>query len=372
SLSAAIGAAHSNMARVERLITVGPLVAMVATGLVAFFTARQVTSALRGMVSRLSEIQASWDLTQRLDVRGDDELGQLVHGCNGFISTLERLVTDLKVVSGSVTGAAGQIAEANERIDEHLRHLESDTTQVASAVQEMSATIQEIASRGREALEASASARREASEGGEVVSAQASHMSGITEGVERAVQAVQDLGARTEAINEVVSVINEIADQTNLLALNAAIEAARAGEHGRGFAVVADEVQKLADRTTVATTEITGSIGLIREETERVVGQIRSSRDAVEEGLGLTNRAGAALGAIQTSSNGVTTLIEEISTMIDEHVSVSDQMSSRVAGINEATAESVRAAHRTSEAAASLSEDVSRLTSMIAQFRTSA
>ena len=194
-------------------------------------------------------------------------------------------------------------------------------------------------------------------------------MNEIAEAVGRAASTVRELGSRAEQIGAVIEVINDIADQTNLLALNAAIEAARAGEHGRGFAVVADEVRKLADRTMKATDEISTSIEAIQADTRGAVDQMETGNKSVEHGMGLANEAGEALRTIMAGSQQVLEVIEQIASATEQQASAAEEISHSVEGIRSVAQEANQGVDQAAHAAADLSRKSEDLQEMIRQFK---
>ncbi|MCX5689883.1 MAG: methyl-accepting chemotaxis protein, partial [Planctomycetota bacterium] len=208
-----------------------------------------------------------------------------------------------------------------------------------------------------------------ATEGGQVVQETIQGMRAIAEAVTAGASSVQELGRRGEQIGEIIKVINDIADQTNLLALNAAIEAARAGEHGRGFAVVADEVRKLADRTTNATEEIAQSIQAIQQETQGAVAKMNMGTSQVEVGVGRATKAGESLRAIVSSAEDVALMIRSIAAAAEEQSAAGEQVSRSIQGINSVTSETANGAEQAAQAAADLSAKAESLRGLVSSFR---
>jgi methyl-accepting chemotaxis protein len=191
----------------------------------------------------------------------------------------------------------------------------------------------------------------------------------IADDVKRSAEAVTSLGKKGEQIGQIIEVINDIAEQTNLLALNAAIEAARAGEHGRGFAVVADEVRKLAERTTTATEEVARSIKEIQADTDGAVKRIESGSKRVAKGVELANNAGGALGKIVDASHSVASMVESIAAAAEEQSAASEQISRSIEQINAVTLESTQGAQQAAQAATQLSQQAELLQSMVGKFK---
>ncbi|MEM9373287.1 MAG: methyl-accepting chemotaxis protein, partial [Planctomycetota bacterium] len=209
----------------------------------------------------------------------------------------------------------------------------------------------------------------EAEEGGTVVADTITEIQGIADQVRQSVDAVAALGVKSEQIGEIIAVINDIADQTNLLALNAAIEAARAGEHGRGFAVVADEVRKLAERTTTATEQVSRSIREIQSDTKTAIEQIEQGSSRVENGVQMASNAGGSLDRIVDASQTLRSMVDDIAHAIEEQKIGADQIAHSTTGIVQVTQESASAATEANAAAANLSQQAERLLSMTSQFK---
>jgi methyl-accepting chemotaxis protein len=234
----------------------------------------------------------------------------------------------------------------------------SQATEVAGAVEEMTKTIIENSRNAANTVETARQAKVSAEQGGHVVEETVVGMKRIAEVVRQSAATVQELGKSSDQIGEIITVIDDIADQTNLLALNAAIEAARAGEQGRGFAVVADEVRKLAERTTKATKEIAGMITRIQTDTQGAVTAMEEGTKQVSTGIALADKAGASLHEIVNVSQKVTDAVTQIAGASEEQSKASEQISRNVEGISNVTNESAMGVQQIAQAA----EDLNRLT----------
>ncbi|MEM6749419.1 MAG: methyl-accepting chemotaxis protein [Planctomycetota bacterium] len=325
---------------------------------------------VKALIHRVRDIaEGEGDLTQRLEVRSKDELGQLAGWFNHFIAKVHDVIAEVVGTTEDVAAASTQIASSSEQIAGGMNEQSQQITQVSAAVEEMSASVIEVAKKSADASGASEQAGRAADEGGEVIRETITDMGAISDAVASSSSQVESLGKRGEEIGEIVSVINDIADQTNLLALNAAIEAARAGEHGRGFAVVADEVRKLADRTTKATEEIGQSINAIREETAGAVDQMGQSAERVSAGVERAEQSGDSLRKIVASAKEVSSMIQSIAAAAEEQSAAAEQVSCNIESISQVTRQAAEGTNQAADAATSLSATSERLLQLVGSFK---
>lgn len=346
------------------------LAVIITLSLVILFVVRSISKAIKHVVDRLNDIASGdGDLTQRVDESRKDELGQLAKAFNTFVKKIHSLISDVSGVANDVAAASGQMAATSSEMAESMNEQSRRATEVAAAVEEMSSTVSHVAQMSSDTARAADQAGAQAQSGGKIVSNTVEGMRAISDVVNESAKAIFELGKRGEQIGQIISVINDIADQTNLLALNAAIEAARAGEHGRGFAVVADEVRKLAERTTTATKEVAQSITAIQTETDTAVNRMNEGTKRVEEGVNLAEQAGQSLHSIVEGSDKVARLIQSIAASSEQQSSTSQIISQNVDSINATTRHSAEGAQQAALAANQLSEKSEQLRSLVGQFK---
>ncbi len=309
-----------------------------------------------------------------LNIKSKDEAGTLAGALNETKNELGRL---LGSAMGEVSGTATQVASASEELSatvhQMTRRLDEQTkrsAQVATASTEMSQTVVDIARNASEIAASAAGTLKTAETGEGVVRQTVSEVRMISDSVARSAEGITALGERSKQIFEIVDVIKDIADQTNLLALNAAIEAARAGEQGRGFAVVADEVRKLAEKTTKATAEVGEMIGAIQNETDRAVHAMNESQSRVEKGVSLSTEAGEALRKILESVRGLQSMVQQIASATEEMSTVSDSISSDIEMIADVSKEASGGASQIEEASNDLAKLSADLLEVTKKFKT--
>jgi methyl-accepting chemotaxis protein len=298
------------------------------------------------------------DMTVRMHGTYNGDLLGMKESINTVGVSLEDALLKVSDAAEAAASASTEISSSAEQLAAGAQQQTSQAGEVASAVEEMARTIAANSKNAAVAADTAKSARESAEVGGKAVSDTVQGMRRIAEVVHRSAGTVRELGKSSDQIGEIITVIDDIADQTNLLALNAAIEAARAGEQGRGFAVVADEVRKLAERTTRATKEIADMIRKIQKDTVGAVTSMDEGTKEVEQGIALADKAGTSLSQIVSVIQQVTDMIAQIATASEEQSGASDEISKNVEAISKVTSETALGTQQIARAA----EDLNRLT----------
>lgn len=288
---------------------------------------------LKSVVADLSK--GSGDLTQRLDVVSQDEIGQISHSINLFIEKLQKMFVEVSQSSHSIDTAVSQINSQTESNLQTLNNHNIETEQAITAINEMSATAESIAQNASDAAKLTEHTSANAEESKEIVSQAVNSVSALVDEVSSMSQSIGTMSADTKQISTVLQVIGEIAEQTNLLALNAAIEAARAGEQGRGFAVVADEVRALAARTQDSTSQINEMLSKLRNATDNVVSAMESTRNSCENTAENTNKVMDSLNQVTDSVIEINELNALMATSADQQSQVTEEVNRNMVAIQQ-------------------------------------
>lgn len=354
------------------VLVLGLLIVGSVLVVMAWYIIRSITKSISMLSEVIADIQSNNDLTQTVDLNSKDELGRLATHFNSLISTLKQIIVEVNATSGQVASAASEVSASSEELSDGIKEQSDRVYQMSAAIEEMSSSVQMVADQADKASNDAQNASEIARTGRQVVAETVDGMKGIDEAVSSSAESVSELGRRGDEIGIVIQTINEIAEQTNLLALNAAIEAARAGEHGRGFAVVADEVRKLADRTTQATEEIGESITAIQSETHAAVDRMKHGTKQVSLGVDRATEAGDSLKQIVDSAEGLGQDVTSIASSAKEQAMVAKDVASNIDGINQVAIRSKEQTEQATLAASELSERAEQLQALVRKFKTDA
>ncbi|MFS0827383.1 methyl-accepting chemotaxis protein [Pseudomonas phoenicis] len=351
-------------------LVVGLLVfATLLTFAFAFLLTRSIVKPVENAL-RTAEWIAAGDLTHPIDASGTDEPARLLQA----MATMQTQLRDtVQQIAGSATQLSSAAEELNSVTDESARGLaqqNAEIQQAATAVTQMSSAVEEVARNAVSTSQASADANRTAGDGRDLVLETVSAIERMSGDVQATGQLVEELAGQSRDIGKVLDVIRGLADQTNLLALNAAIEAARAGEAGRGFAVVADEVRALAHRTQQSTSDIERMIGSIQGGTEQAVESMRTSTERAESTLNMARGAGLALDTIASAVSQINERNLVIASAAEEQAQVAREVDRNLVNINDLSVQSATGAHQTSMASAELSRLAVDLNGLVGKFRT--
>ncbi|MCG5498007.1 methyl-accepting chemotaxis protein [Ectothiorhodospira variabilis] len=351
------------------VLGIGALV-MLGGLLAAWFIARGIVVPLRLTAQRMDEIaQGDGDLTQRLPAEGRNELAQLSQSFNGFVDKIHQLVRQIVGASTQVAAAAEQLSATTEETVQQIKRQQSESDQVATAMNEMAATVQDVARNASEAAQAATGTNQEAHAGNDVVNRTIEAIETLANEVENAAQAIERVSHQSDEIGKVLDVIRDVAEQTNLLALNAAIEAARAGEQGRGFAVVADEVRTLASRTQESTNDIRGIIESLQAGTHEAVQTMTTSRAKARDSVEQAASAGQSLRSINQSVGTINDMNAQIASAAEEQSAVAEEINRNINNISHAVEQTATGSDQIARASEELARLAADLQSSVGRFR---
>ena len=356
----------SGTLRTTTLVVIGVTVCI----LLAVLFPLLVVKPIQQLIRHLQDIaEGEGDLTVRLDEKSHDEMGQVAKAFNQFINNLQGIITQVASSSTQVSTASEELSLSSEQSSELTSRQRNETEQVATAINEMTATVQEVAKSAAEAARAADQADNEANQGRNVVFQTVEAIDNLVSEVERSAQVISRLKSESETIGSVLDVIKGIAEQTNLLALNAAIEAARAGEQGRGFAVVADEVRTLAQRTQESTQEIEQMIAALQNGAQEAESVMQQSRDRAHSTVEQASHAGESLESITRSVATIRDMNTQIASAAEEQSAVAGELNRNITNIHMVSEETQQQAGSIRSACSELARMGEQLQQLVGRFK---
>jgi methyl-accepting chemotaxis protein len=365
-LQISLGEADRQQARTLQLA--GTLLALIFGALAAVIITRQITRPLQQTLAVVDRI-ASGDLSHDMIVTRKDELGVLQMGIQRMGATLRDLIGGIRDSVTQIASAAEELSAVTEQTSAGVNSQKVETDQVATAMHEMSATVHEVARNAEQASVAASAADKQARDGDKVVGEAITQIEKLASEVIRSTDAMTVLEQESAKIGKVMDVIKAVAEQTNLLALNAAIEAARAGEAGRGFAVVADEVRGLAQRTQQSTEEIEGLVAALQNGTRQVSEMMLSSRHLTDSSVVLTRKAGTSLESITHTVSNIQAMNQQIAAAAEQQSSVAEEISRSIVNVRDVSEQTAAASEETAASSVELARLGNQLQMLVSHFK---
>lgn len=351
-----------------RLLLIIAVISVIVGAAISTFIIRNLVKSIKSAVD-IAETISTGDLTHEVTSHGNDEMGKLLSALGLMRNNLYKMVVEMTDSSTQLAAASTELAAVSEETNRNIHAQQAEVEQAATAINEMTATIHEVAQNASNTSVAADSANKATVEGQQVVKQTVQSISELASDIENASGVIHELELHSENIGGVLDVIKNIAEQTNLLALNAAIEAARAGEQGRGFAVVADEVRTLASRTQESTQEIEMMIDKLQSGAQNAVKVMENSRGQAATSVEQANSAGTALLTITESVAHISDMNTQIATAAEEQSSVAEEINRNIISVSDLGNQTAAGANQTSISSEELSRLATDLQSLVSQFK---
>lgn len=343
----------------------------VTLGILSYWVVNKVLISRLRQISVVADAICNKDLSQSCDLQSDDLIGNMVASVNQMTENLRETIGEISNSTGQLSESSNRMASVSEETELCLQNQQKQTEQVATAMNEMTATVQEVSRNAEQAATAASEADNEAKSGAIIATEAICGMDALGSKVEQVATVLEGLRADSDNIGVVLDVIRGIAEQTNLLALNAAIEAARAGEQGRGFAVVADEVRTLASRTQQSTQEINDMIDALQAKASSAVAVMEEARACAGTGSEQVEKAAESLAGISGAVGIVSTMNSQIASAAEEQRGVSEEINNNIIQISDATEQTAAGAQQTASASEQLTQLSLQLNNILGSFKLS-
>ncbi|WP_394131582.1 methyl-accepting chemotaxis protein [Shewanella maritima] len=361
---------HDAMAEKVAMFLLLAVILAIVTGMLVVFTSHKMVQPIQNMAESLHDIaKGEGDLTKRLTVTGKDEIAQLGLAFNQFVDKLHGLISDVSSATFKVKGAAETINGQTVDMSHQLNNHNSEIDQIVTAITEMSATANEVAQNTNMVADATDVASGNVTEAQACVDTSLTEISQLMQQIDSAATNIKLLSEQSKKINSVLTVIGGIAEQTNLLALNAAIEAARAGEQGRGFAVVADEVRSLASRTQTSTVEINEMLAELHKLVANAVDEMEQSQQSCISSVESSKAISESLGAVTSSVTSINDMSTQIATAATEQNSVTEEINRNINSVQEIVCHLLQASEEASGVSQEVAKDGEELGKLVSQFK---
>jgi methyl-accepting chemotaxis protein len=357
-------------ASTKNIVTTLLVAGLIIGALLAITITAVIVTPLRDAAIALDDIaEGEGDLTRRLEQHGNDEIAHMAGGFNRFIGKIRQIIQQVAEAVSQLNASTEEMGNATSQSTQTIMQQKEETAQIATAVSEMSASARDVARHAELTAEAASQADKDTSQSRQVVTQALEGIQALGSEIQQTADVIQRLGDDMQSIGEIINVIRGVTEQTNLLALNAAIEAARAGEQGRGFAVVADEVRTLADRANQSTNEISEKVGSLLQHAQSAVKRMQNNSDAAQSVVGLANNASESLEAVTQAVSRINDMTYQIASAAEQQSKVAEEVDTNIENISQMATSADEAARLVSNGSASLQQMAENLNGMVARFK---